>query len=86
MFYSARFDMAVNNSDTVRAAKWLPHSTIVEVPAAGHSFSDDCLIHLEAAFLVNPSGLLDRSCTADMKPIKFAVDGFEAYVASLAAH
>ena len=86
LFYSARFDMAVDNSDTVRAAKLLPHSTIVEVPSAGHSFSDDCLIHLEAAFLVNPSGVLDRSCTAEMKPIKFAVDRFEAYVATLAAH
>lgn len=86
LFYSARFDMAVANADTIRVAKMLPHSTIVEVPGAGHSFSDDCLSHLEAAFLVNPSGVLDRSCTATMKPIKFALDGFETYVAGVVAH
>jgi pimeloyl-ACP methyl ester carboxylesterase len=85
LFYSARLDTAVTNSDTVGAAKLLPHSTIIEVPGAGHTFSDNCLIRLEAAFLVNPSGTLDRSCTADMKPVKFALDGFETYVAAVTA-
>jgi pimeloyl-ACP methyl ester carboxylesterase len=86
LFYSARLDAAVSNSDTVQAASLLPHSTIIEVPGAGHSFGDDCLIKLEAEFLQNPSGVLDRSCARDMKPIKFALDGFETYVAEVTAN
>ena len=84
-FYSARLDAAVPNAETVRAARMLPHSSVIEVPAAGHTFSDSCLIKLETAFLANPAGTQDRSCTADMKPIKFAVDGFESYVATVTA-
>jgi hypothetical protein len=63
----------------------LPHSTVIEVPGAGHTFSDNCLIKVEASFLVNPAGGLDRSCTADMKTVKFALDGFETYVAAVTA-
>lgn len=85
LFYSSRLDAAVTNSDTIAAAKLLPHSTIIEVPGAGHSSSNRCLFKLEAAFLVNPSGALDRSCRAEMKPMKFALDGFETYVAKVTA-
>jgi hypothetical protein len=84
-FYSARLDAAVSNAETIRAARMLPHSTVIEVPGAGHTFSDSCLIKLEASFLVSPLRTPDRSCTADMKPIKFALDGFEAYVATVTA-
>ncbi|WP_294070727.1 alpha/beta hydrolase [Sphingomonas sp.] len=86
LFYSAALDTAVTNSDTVAAARLLPRSTIITVPGVGHSFSDGCLVQVEAAFLANPYGVLDRSCTANMKPIRFALHGFEAYAAEVAAH
>ena len=86
LFYYARLDTAVLVSDTLRVAKGLPNSTVIEVPGVGHNFSDACLVDLYAAFLDNPTGVLDRSCTAQMKPITFALDGFEAYVAEVSKH
>lgn len=44
------------------------------------------LVDLYAAFLDNPTGVLDRSCTAQMKPITFALDGFGSYVAEVSKH
>jgi pimeloyl-ACP methyl ester carboxylesterase len=86
LFYYARLDTAVLVSDTLRVAKGLPHSTVIEVPGVGHNFIDSCLVELYAAFLDNPTGVLDRSCTAKMKPITFALDGFQAYVADVSRH
>jgi pimeloyl-ACP methyl ester carboxylesterase len=86
LFYYARLDTAVLVSDTLRVAKSLPHSTVIEVPGVGHNFSDACLVDLYVAFLDNPTGVLDRSCTAQMKPITFALDGFEGYVTEVSKH
>jgi pimeloyl-ACP methyl ester carboxylesterase len=86
LFYYARLDTAVLVSDTLRVAKGLPNSTVIEVPGVGHNLSDACLVALYAAFLDNPTGVLDRSCTAQMKPITFALDGFEGYVAEVSKH
>jgi hypothetical protein len=36
-----------------------------------------------APCLGHPTAILDRSCTAQMKPISFALDAFEAYVAEV---
>ena len=81
LFYYARLDTAVLTSDTLRVAKGLPRSTVIEVPGVGHNFTDDCLVDLYSAFLNNPNGALDRSCAKQMKPISFALGGFEDYVA-----
>ena len=86
LFYYARLDTAVLVSDTLRVAKGLPNSTVIEVPGVGHNFSDTCLVDLYVAFLDNPTSVLDRSCTAQMKPITFALNGFEAYVAEISKH
>lgn len=86
LLYYARLDTVVMVADTLRVARSLPHSTVVEVPGVGHNFTDACLFHLYTAFLNNPTGVLDRSCTAQMKPIAFALDGFEAYVAAVSKH
>ena len=64
LFYYARLDTAVLVSDTLRVAKGLPNSTVIEVPGVGHNFSDTCLVDLYVAFLDNPTNVLDRSCTA----------------------
>lgn len=84
LFYYARLDTVVKASDTLRVAKSLPHSTVIEVPGAGHNFTDDCLFGLYMVFLDNPNRALDRSCTAQMKPVTFALDGFDAFVAAVA--
>lgn len=86
LFYYARLDTAVLTSDTLRVAKNLPRSTVIEVPGVGHNFSDDCLVDLYSAFLNNPNGILDRSCTKQMKPISFALSGFADYVAEISKH
>jgi pimeloyl-ACP methyl ester carboxylesterase len=86
LFYYARLDTAVLTSDTLRVAKGLPHATVIEVPGVGHNFSDDCLVDLYSAFLNNPSGILDQSCTKEMKPISFALNGFEDYVTEASKH
>jgi len=86
LFYYARLDTAVLVSDTLRVAKSLPHSTIIEVPGAGHAFTDTCLFDIYVAFLDNPYGPFDRSCTSKMKPITFTLGGFDAFGAAVRGH
>lgn len=59
-----------------QAAETLTNSTVVEVPAHGHSVSPHtgCTHDLLAAFLEDPSRRLDTSCVSEIPPVSFVTD------------
>ncbi|NND03717.1 MAG: alpha/beta fold hydrolase [Acidimicrobiia bacterium] len=59
------------------ASAYLSNSTYVEFPGLGHgtSISGGCPLDITFAFIDDPTGTVDTSCVATMKPIDFKIPG-----------
>lgn len=86
LFYSLFFDPVTPPEDTRLAAETLPNAIVLEHPGGTHVSltADPCLIDMEAAFLADPGGAFDRSCTAGWTPAEFVLDTFDRHLASSA--